>query len=79
MRFMYDAKYTRDFYNAYGALEWARLEATPYGRLQAIIHENFINRYIKKNDRVLDAGSGPGRFSITAARAGATVTVLDIF
>jgi SAM-dependent methyltransferase len=75
---MYDPKYTKDFYNAYGSFEWERLEATPYGRLQAIIHEDFIKRYIKTGDRVLDAGSGPGRFSITAARAGANVTVLDI-
>lgn len=75
---MYDAKYTKDFYNAYGAFEWSRLEASAYGRLQMIIHEEFIKRYVKPGNRVLDAGSGPGRFSISAARAGANVTVLDI-
>jgi SAM-dependent methyltransferase len=75
---LYDARYTKNFYNAYGALEWARLEVTPYGRLQAIIHEDFIKRYIQPGDRVLDAGAGPGRFSVVAARAGAIVTVLDI-
>jgi SAM-dependent methyltransferase len=75
---MYNAEYTRTFYNAYGDFEWQRLEATPYGRLQAIIHEDFLLRYLKPGDRVLDAGSGPGRFSIVAARAGAKVTVLDI-
>jgi SAM-dependent methyltransferase len=75
---MYDPKYTKAFYNAYGKAEWLRLEATPFGRLQAIIHEDFIQRYLKSGDRVLDAGSGPGRFSITVARAGGNVTVLDI-
>ena len=75
---MYDPKYTKIFYNAFGGLEWSRLEATAYGRLQAIIHGDLILRYIKAGDRVLDAGSGPGRFSITAARAGGKVTVLDI-
>jgi SAM-dependent methyltransferase len=75
---MYDAEYTRAFYNAYAEAEWSRLEASPYGRLQAIIHEDFILRHIKPDDRVLDAGSGPGRFSISAARAGGNVTVLDI-
>jgi ubiquinone/menaquinone biosynthesis C-methylase UbiE len=75
---MYNAEYTRSFYNAYGALEWDRLETRPYGRLQAIIHEDFIGRYIKPDDKVLDAGAGPGRFSIVAGRAGAKVTVLDI-
>ncbi|MFA5309185.1 MAG: class I SAM-dependent methyltransferase [Dehalococcoidales bacterium] len=75
---MYNPEYTRTFYNAYGPAEWARLEATAYGRLQAVIHEDFIRRYLKHGDRVLDAGSGPGRFSILAARAGARVTALDI-
>ena len=74
---MYDAEYTRKFYNRY-EYEWSRLEATAYGRLQAIIHEEFLLRYVKPGDRVLDAGSGPGRFSIIAARAGANVTLFDI-
>jgi ubiquinone/menaquinone biosynthesis C-methylase UbiE len=75
---MYDPEYTRTFYNAYAEAEWARLEASAYGRLQAIIHEDFILRYLDPGDRVLDAGSGPGRFSIIAAKLGAKVTVLDI-
>jgi ubiquinone/menaquinone biosynthesis C-methylase UbiE len=75
---MYDPKYTKSFYNAYGEFEWARLEATPFGRLQAIIHEDFILRYLKSGNRVLDAGCGPGRFSITVARGGGKVTALDI-
>jgi SAM-dependent methyltransferase len=75
---MYDPEYTRTFYNAYGEAEWARLENYAYGRLQAIIHEDFVRRYIKSGDRVLDAGSGPGRFSIVTAKLGANVTVLDI-
>ena len=35
-------------------------EATPYGQLQAIIHADFIERYVRQGDRVLDAGCGPG-------------------
>ena len=75
---MYDAKHTEAFYDAYGEAEWSRLEATAYCRLQAIIHSDFIKRHVKPNDRVLDAGSGPGRFSITLAQLGAEVTLLDI-
>jgi ubiquinone/menaquinone biosynthesis C-methylase UbiE len=75
---MYDPAYTRTFYNAYGEAEWARLEVYPYGRLQAIIHEDFILRHLKPGDRVLDAGCGPGRFSIVAAKLGAKVTALDL-
>lgn len=74
----YNADKTRTFYDAYGNIEWDRLEATAYGRLKAIIHTDFIGRYVASGDRVLDAGSGPGRFSIVAAERGARVTVLDL-
>lgn len=74
----YDADKTRTFYDAYGSIEWERLEATAYGRLKAIIHTDFIQRYVALGDRVLDAGCGPGRFSIVAANLGAKVTALDL-
>ena len=74
----YDADKTRNFYDAYGGIEWDRLETTAYGRLKAIIHADFIGRYVKSGDRVMDAGSGPGRFSIIAAERGARITVLDL-
>jgi SAM-dependent methyltransferase len=54
------------------------LEARAYGRLQAIIHTDFIQRYINPGDKVLDAGCGPGRFAIEVARKVANVTLLDI-
>jgi ubiquinone/menaquinone biosynthesis C-methylase UbiE len=75
---MYRPDYTSQFYDAYVQAEWSRLEATAYGRLQAIIHTDFIQRYIHPGDRVLDAGSGPGRFTIEMAKIGAITTVLDI-
>lgn len=68
---------TASFYDAYSELEWERLEATAYGRLQAIIHTDFIRQHVPRDSRVLDAGSGPGRFSVELARLGANVTVLD--
>ena len=74
----FDPNYTARFYDAYGDLEWERLEATPYGRLQATIHADFIGRYVRLGDRVLDAGCGPGRFTTVAAQLGAPVTALDV-
>jgi ubiquinone/menaquinone biosynthesis C-methylase UbiE len=75
---MYNPQYTRQFYDAYGEREWTRLERSAYFRLEAITHTDFIRRYVKPGDKVLDAGSGPGRFSILLAKIGAMVTVLDI-
>ena len=75
---MYDPDYTRKFYDAYGSHEWDRLDVTAYGILQAIIHADFIGRYIRQGERVLDAGCGPGRFTTTVAKLGAAVTALDL-
>lgn len=73
----YRATETASFYDAYSDQEWDRLETTAYGRLQAIVHTDFIRAHIHPESRVLDAGSGPGRFSVELARLGTRVTVLD--
>lgn len=75
---MYDAGYVRLFYDAYGRCEWERLEGSVAGRLKAIVHADFVRQHVRRGDRVLDAGCGPGRFTVTAAELGATVTALDL-
>ena len=75
----YKRTFTEAFYDDYGQREWLRLEpARPYGSLQSIIHCDFVHRYVKPGDKVLDAGSGPGRFASEMAKAGARVTLLDV-
>ena len=54
---MYNPEYTREFYNEYADAEWSRLERNAHGRLKAIIHEDFIRRYVNPGFHVLDAGS----------------------
>ncbi len=47
-------------------------------RVSLEIHRNFLSDFVHKGDRVLDAGAGPGRFTIDLVRLGATVVVGDI-
>lgn len=75
---MYDAGYVRSFYDAHGRREWERLEGSVAGRLKAIVHADFVRQHVRRGDRVLDAGCGPGRFTVTAAELGASVTALDL-
>ena len=64
------------FYDAYGDFEWLRLEARAYGRLQAIIHSDFLRKH-EPGQRVLDAGCGPGRFTIELVELGVRPVALD--
>lgn len=67
----------RDFYDELGEGEWARFETSPRGRVAYEVHRQFLDRFVKPGDHVLEVGAGPGRFTIDLARLGATVDVTD--
>jgi ubiquinone/menaquinone biosynthesis C-methylase UbiE len=58
--------------------EWERLVKNPIGRVQLHISNYFIQKYIKKGNRVLEIGPGPGRFTIELAKIGAKIGIVDI-
>ena len=75
---LYDAEHIARFYDAYGDLEWDRLEATLQGRATHATHTAALERHLPSGARVLEVGAGPGRFTIELARLGASVLVADI-
>lgn len=75
---LYDAGHISRFYDAYGDLEWERLEATLQGRATHATHTAALERHLAAHSKVLEVGAGPGRFTIELARLGATVMVTDI-
>jgi SAM-dependent methyltransferase len=74
----WDPARTAEFFDEYGEREWTRFEdgRTPGPSLTT--HIRMLEGYIRPGDRVLDAGSGPGRFTLELLRLGAHVTALDI-
>jgi ubiquinone/menaquinone biosynthesis C-methylase UbiE len=74
----WDPARTSQFFDDYGEREWTRFEdgRTPEAGLD--IHVRFLERFVKAGDRVLDAGAGPGRFTLELVRLGADVVALDI-
>jgi SAM-dependent methyltransferase len=74
----WDPERTASYYDAFGEKEWTRFEegVTPEAGLD--IHVRFLERFVHHGDRVLDAGSGPGRFTAELVRLGAEPVALDI-
>ncbi|QUW20502.1 class I SAM-dependent methyltransferase [Sporosarcina sp. Marseille-Q4063] len=65
----------RKFYDETVNYEWERLERH---KVEFELSKRFMNRYIKPNDKVLDLGGGPGRYSLYLAQRGCDVTLADL-
>ncbi len=66
----------REHYNADPQREWDRLKVRhPY---EKYITTHMMDRYIIREDRILDIGGGPGHYSIHYARLEHAVTLLDL-
>jgi SAM-dependent methyltransferase len=69
---------TASFFDEYGEREWTRFEDGRTPAAEVDIHVRFLERFVRPGDRVLDAGSGPGRFTAELVRLGAEAVALDI-
>jgi len=74
----YDPGTIARFFDDYGEREWERFDASPMDRVNLEVHLRLLREFIRPGDRVLDAGAGPGRFTLELARLGATVVAGDI-
>ncbi len=69
-----DTEIVKAWYDQEYESEWNRIANRP----EFIITCRFLDRYIKKGDRVLDIGGGPGRYSLYLAKKGCDVTLFDL-
>ncbi len=74
----WDPGRTAGYFDDYGEREWKRFEDGTTPGPSATIHARMLEGYVRPGDRVLDAGAGPGRFTLELLRLGAHVTALDI-
>ena len=58
--------------------EWRRLKQDPYHQIEFIVTMHFLEKYLPKHGLVLDAGGGPGRYTIELAKRGYNVILLDL-
>ena len=74
----WDPARTAEYFDEYGEREWTRFEDGTTPGPSMTIHTRMLEGYVRPGDRVLDAGAGPGRFTLELLRLGAHVTALDI-
>jgi ubiquinone/menaquinone biosynthesis C-methylase UbiE len=67
-----------DVYNSDPKREWRRLEKDPYHTIEFLVTMHYIKKHLPANGKILDAGGGPGRYSIELCRMGYDVVLLDI-
>ena len=68
----------RGYYSEMQENEWRRLVRNPYHRLEFDTTMHFFEKYSPRKGLVLDAGGGPGRYTIELATRGYEVVLLDL-
>jgi len=68
----------KTWYNARAEYEWMRLFQDGYHQLEYLVTMHFLEEYLPKHGLVLDAGGGPGRYTIELAKKGYRVILLDL-
>lgn len=72
------SRVVRDYYDKNAPREWKRLVQDGYHRLEFIITMHFLEKYLPRKGLILDAGGGPGRYTIELARKGYDVVLFDL-
>lgn len=68
----------KSFYAKEVRYEWRRLVRDAYHRLEFMTTLKYIEKYLPGTGQILDAGGGPGRYTIELAQRGYHVTLFDL-
>jgi ubiquinone/menaquinone biosynthesis C-methylase UbiE len=73
-----EIKLTKKNYEKNALREWQRLGQDTFHKLEYDTTIKFLKKYLPKKGFILDAGGGPGRYSIELAKMGHDVVLLDL-
>lgn len=68
----------KKYYTGYVRKEWNRLAKDSYHKLEFYTTLHFLKKYLPKKGLILEAGGGPGRYTIEFAKQGYDVVLFDI-
>lgn len=75
---MYNPNDAQNYFNKNKNDEWERLEKSVHGRVEYEVTIHHLKNHLKPESYILDAGGGPGRYSIALAELGHKLYLLDI-
>lgn len=69
----------KEYYDQHGQKEWRRLFQDAHHQLEFNTSLKFIKKYLRRKKlKILDAGGGPGRYTIALAKSRHRLTLVDI-
>ena len=74
----YDRDWLRSYYDEYGEREWERWDASPVEQVKLEVHLYYLRKYLTADDRILEIGAGPGRFTQELAKISNRIVVADL-
>jgi len=72
------SRMVKEWFTKTASYEWRRLKQNPYHQIEFFVTMHFITKYLPEKGLILDAGGGPGRYTIELAKRGYDVTLLDL-
>lgn len=74
----YDPAWVKSYFDEYGEREWQRWDKGPVEQIKLEVHLHYLRNYLESDDRILEIGAGPGRFTQELARISDSIVVADI-
>ena len=68
----------KKYYTELGMDEWGRLAKDPYHMLEFDTSMHFLGEHLPTGGLILDAGGGPGRYTVELSKQGYDLVLLDI-
>lgn len=68
----------RRYYDVNAEKEWQRLFYDQSHQVEYLVTIHYLNSYLPEEGKILDAGSGPGRYAVYLAKKGYKVSLVDI-
>ena len=68
----------RRYYDANAGREYQRLFQDQYHQVEYLVTLHYLDTYLPETGRILDAGSGPGRYAVYLANRGYQLSLVDI-